>query len=180
MRSYSKYFYTLIFLLLFTPLTPLALEKSASSTNDSSNLYKENKEVVQVFNYQNQKLFLTKEDINLMSKIVYAESNGEPYEGKVAVASVILNRTTHPSFPKSVEGVVLQKNAFSCVVNGKINVTPDESCYNAVMDAINGKDPTNRAVFFYNPRISTSKWMKCIEKNNITTIGNHVFFKVNN
>src|SRR6516164_4062141 len=75
MRSYSKYFYTLIFLLLFTSLTPSAMENSPVNMNDSSTLYKENNEVVQVFNYQNQKLYLTREDINLMSKIVYAESN---------------------------------------------------------------------------------------------------------
>lgn len=142
------------------------------------NLYREKTEVVEVFSAKENKIYLTKEDIDLMSQIVYAESKGEPYEGKVAVASVILNRVSHPSFPKTVKEVIIQKNAFSCVKDGKIYVKPDESCYNAVMEAIKGSDPTGNAVFFYNPRIATSSWMKNVSKTNVKSIGNHVFFEV--
>ncbi len=144
--------------------------------DDSSNLYKEQEEVVQVFNSGNKKIYITNKDIFLMSQIVYAESKGEPYDGKVAVASVILNRVKHPSFPKTIEGVVKERNAFSCIKNGEINVNPDSDCQNAVLDAIKGVDPSNSAVFFYNPKTATSKWMKDVEKINITSIGNHVFF----
>ncbi len=97
-----------------------------------------------------------------MAKVVYAESNGEPFEGQVAVASVILNRLTYPRFPKTVEGVVKQSGAFSCVRNGNIDVVPSQSNYKAVSQALKGQDPTNKAVFFYNPRIATSTWMKDI------------------
>nr|WP_242840687.1 cell wall hydrolase [Clostridium hydrogeniformans] len=153
------------------------LESDSLYTKENSKtLYKEDEEVVQVFNSGNNTVLLTKSDIYLMSQIVYEESKGEPYEGKVAVASVILNRVTHPSFPKSVENVVKQKNAFSCVINGNITAKPDDSSTKAVMDAILGTDPTNNAVFFYNPKIATSKWMKDVPKTNIKSIGNHVFF----
>ena len=151
----------------------------SDNSGKSINLYKESEEIVEVFSQSNKKIFLSRGDIELMSQIVYAESKGEPYEGKVAVASVILNRVAHPSFPKSVKEVINQRNAFSCVKDGKIVATPDESCYNAVMDAIRGKDPTNNAVFFYNPRTATSQWMKNIDKANIKSIGNHVFFEIN-
>lgn len=150
---------------------------TAASKDDSSNLYKEQQEVVQVFNNGAGKIYLTNNDIYLMSQIVYAESKGEPYDGKVAVASVILNRTLNPGFPKTVEGVITQKNAFSCVKDGKISVTPDEDCKKAVLDAIKGVDPTDRAIFFYNPKTATSQWMKNVEKVSMKTIGNHVFFK---
>lgn len=151
----------------------------SDNSGKSINLYKESDDIVEVFNQSNKKIFLSRGDIDLMSQIVYAESKGEPYEGKVAVASVILNRVAHPNFPKSVKEVINQKNAFSCVKDGKIIANPDESCYNAVMDAIKGKDPTNNAVFFYNPKTATSKWMKNIDKANIKSIGNHVFFEIN-
>lgn len=160
------------------PIDSMSLIESGGeyTTNNSKTLYKENEEVVQVFNSGNNTVLLTKSDIYLMSQIVYEESKGEPYEGKIAVASVILNRVTHPSFPKTVEDVIKQKNAFSCVINGNITAKPDDSSTKAVMDAISGSDPTNDAVFFYNPKIATSRWMKDLQKTNIKTIGNHVFF----
>ena len=83
------------------------------------NMPKEN--VVDVFNHNDNIIYLTEDDINLMAKIVYAESKGEPYEGKVAVASVILNRVLSPGFPNSISEVVFQPNAFSCVVDGQIS-----------------------------------------------------------
>ncbi len=158
---------------------PLSQEVSENNNINSIDLYKETNNVVEVISFGNNKVLVSKEDIDLMSKTVSAESKGEPYEGKVAVASVILNRASHPSFPKTIRDVIIQKNAFSCVKDNTVYENPDDSCYSAVMDAIKGNDPTNKAVFFYNPNTATSKWMKNINKSNIKTIGNHVFFDVN-
>ena len=52
-----------------------------------------------------QKAF-TQSDIDLMARVVYAESRGEPYKGQVAVAAVIINRLKHPAFPKTLYEVV--------------------------------------------------------------------------
>lgn len=138
-----------------------------------------NDNIVEVFNSNNNAIYLTEEDLNLMSQIVYAESKGEPYEGKVAVASVILNRVLDPHFPNTVKEVIFQPNAFSCVVNGQISVEPNEECYNAVYDAIAGNDPTNEALFFYNPSIATCSWMHDVQKTDSKSIGQHLFFKAN-
>ena len=70
-------------------------------------------EYVEVFTQNDKIIYLTQNDIYLMSEIVYAESKGEPFEGKVAVASVILNRVLSPKFPDTVEGVIFQPYAFS-------------------------------------------------------------------
>lgn len=140
---------------------------------------KEESQVITVFNARGRNINVTNEDVHLMAQIVYAESCAEPYEGKVAVASVILNRLKDGKFPDNIQGVIKQKSAFSCVRNGVINVTPDENSYRAVMDALHGKDPTGNAVFFYNPKIATCSWMKNIDKQNSKVIGNHVFFIVN-
>lgn len=170
------YCITLLLLLLLLYCTKAS---AIDSSNIDTTLFNQEDEVVQVFNYLDKQIYITQNDIHLMAKVVYAESNCEPFEGKIAVASVILNRLKYPEFPKTVDGVVKQKGAFSCVKNGKIDVIPDESSYKAVFQALKGEDPTERAIFFYNPKIATSKWMKNIDKKNVKTIGNHVFFVVN-
>ena len=164
-----------------TMLTCSFYDANAIEKNDSEikNLYKEESQVVTVFNAKGKDIYITNDDIHLMAQIVYAESCAEPYEGKVAVASVILNRVKDKAFPDNVEDVIKQKAAFSCVKDGKINVKPDEHSFRAVMDALRGKDPTGNAVFFYNPKIATCSWMKNIAKKNNKKIGNHVFFVVN-
>lgn len=150
-----------------------------TAAEEEQRLYKEQIGAVQVFNVSDKTIYITDEDVYLMSQIVYAESRSEPYEGKVAVASVILNRLKSPGFPKSVEGVIKQKGAFSCLKNGQIDVVPDKVSYSAVIEALKGNDPTNNAIFFYNPKIATSTWMKQVSKSNVKPIGNHVFFVVN-
>lgn len=143
---------------------------------ETKNLYKDESKSITVFSNTGNNIVLSNTDIDLMAKVVFAESNLEPYDGKVGVAAVILNRLRDSSFPNTINGVIMQKWAFSCVKNGKISATPNNACYRAVYDALRGKDPTNNAVFFYNPKIATSKWMFNVKKNNIKTIGQHVFF----
>lgn len=154
--------------------------KNYSDTNIEYKLLSTNQknEVLEVFNHDAQQLYITGNDIDLMAKLVSAESIGEPYTGKVAVASVVLNRAIDPHFPNSIREVIFQKNAFSCVSNGQINAVANQDCYNAVYDAIKGADPTNDALFFYNPTIATCNWMKTTQKINQTTIGHHTFFQI--
>ncbi len=113
------------------------------------------------------------DDINLLARAVHAETKGEPYLGQVAVASVMLNRVRHASFPNTLAGVIYQPCAFEPVKNGSINQAPNDSAYNAARDALNGWDPTGGAIYFWNPSTATSKW---IWTRKITlTIGRHVF-----
>lgn len=153
-----------------------ALDSAPRVENEPVKLYKETSDTVAVFNSNGTALNVTTNDVDLMAKVVYKESNAEPYEGKVAVASVILNRLKNREFPKSVDGVVKQKYAFSCVVDGRIDAQPNKSCYDAVYDALSGKDPTSNALYFYNPKIASSGWMNAVKKYNVRFIGNHVFF----
>ena len=120
---------------------------SKSEANKKEKSAKNNKNNIEVFNQKGAQLKISKADIDLMAKLVYCESRGEPYKGKVAVASVVLNRVMSPKFPNTITDVIFQKNAFSCVQNGKLIAQPNESCYDAVYEAIRGKDPTNEALF---------------------------------
>ena len=112
-------------------------------------------------------------DVDLLAKIISAESRGEPYSGQVAVGAVILNRIEHPSFPNTLGGVIYQPGAFSCLYDGGVNAAVADSAYRAARDAINGSDPSGGAVYYYNPAKSTNKWI--FSRPVITVIGKHRF-----
>ena len=118
---------------------------------------------------------LNDEEIMLLSKLVAGEARGESYEGQVAVAAVVINRVKDSRFPDSLEGVIYQKNAFSVVKNGTIYAEPTSSTYRAAQEALYGSDPTNNAIYFWNPDISTCSWINTLNPH--LRIGNHVFAK---
>lgn len=118
------------------------------------------------------------EDLRWLSQIIHAEAKGEPLKGKVAVGAVILNRVENEEFPRSIYHVIHQKSKkgkyqFQPVANGKINNKPSQESIEAAKLALKGNDPTNGAVFFYNPKLSRSSWMANLPKK--AQIGNHVF-----
>lgn len=112
-------------------------------------------------------------DINLMANAVYGEARGEPYEGQVAVAAVILNRVRSPIFPDTISGVIFQPRAFTAVADGQIWLTPDDTARRAVLDAINGWDPSENALYYFNPDTATSAWIWT--RPQIKRIGKHIF-----
>lgn len=114
-------------------------------------------------------------NINLLARIINGEARGETYEGQVAVGAVVLNRVEHPSFPNSIAGVIYQPQAFTAVDDGQINASVTASCIRAAKDALNGWDPTGGAIYYYNPRTATNRWIR--SRPVITTIGKHVFCK---
>ena len=114
-------------------------------------------------------------DLNLLSRLVYGEARGEPYTGQVAVAAVVLNRVKSSSFPNTIAGVIYQSGAFDVVSDGQINLTPNETAKKAAQDALNGWDPTNGAIYYFNPSTATNKWIW--SRPMTVTIGKHRFCK---
>ncbi|GGJ85814.1 spore cortex-lytic enzyme [Lentibacillus kapialis] len=114
-------------------------------------------------------------DIQLMANAVNGEARGEPYVGQVAVAAVILNRVESPSFPNSVSGVIFEPRAFTAVADGQIWLTPKKNSKKAVLDAINGWDPSGNAIYYFNPVTATSDWIW--SRPQIKKIGKHIFAK---
>lgn len=112
-------------------------------------------------------------DVYLLARTIHAEARGEPYEGKVAVGAVILNRVKSKEFPNTISGVVYEPWAFTAVNDGQINLEPNAECIQAAKDAINGWDPSYGCLFYYNPVKATSKWI--FTTKTVTTIGSHVF-----
>lgn len=119
------------------------------------------------------RLGLSENDLNLMANAVYGEARGEPYIGQVAVAAVILNRLNSDMFPNTVSGVIFEPRAFTAVADGQIWLTPNETAKQAVLDAINGMDPTGGCIYYFNPETATSAWIWT--RPQVKQIGKHIF-----
>lgn len=116
---------------------------------------------------------VSKEEIELLSRVIYGEARGEDFLGQVAVGAVVLNRLEDPRFPKTIQGIVYQSGAFTAVKDRQIHLDPDDQAYKAAEAALSGLDPTNGAIFYYNPRTATDDWIK--SRTVIKRIGNHTF-----
>ncbi|MFW6035357.1 MAG: spore cortex-lytic enzyme [Halothermotrichaceae bacterium] len=112
-------------------------------------------------------------DAQLIARLIHAEARGEPYEGQVAVAAVLLNRVDDPAFPNSVSGVIYQPLAFESVANGQFDLPPTAQNVKAARSALNGWDPTHGATFFWNPSKPVNKWIW--SRKIVRRIGGHVF-----
>lgn len=113
--------------------------------------------------------------VKLLARLINGEARGEPYDGQVAVGAVIMNRVKSPKFPNTIAGVIYQKGQFSCVTDGQFNAAIEENStvYKAAQDAMNGSDPTNGALYFYNPSKTKSQWLFSLPV--VATIGEHKF-----
>lgn len=112
-------------------------------------------------------------DENLLARCIYGEARGEPYTGQVAIAAVVLNRVKSSKFPNTIAGVIYQPGAFTVVQDGQINLTPNDTARSAARDALNGWDPTNGCIYYYNPATATSAWIWSREVRLV--IGSHHF-----
>lgn len=118
------------------------------------------------------------EDLDLLARLISAESRGEPFEGQVAVGAVVLNRLKSPEFPDTIRDVIYQEGQFTSVANGAINAPPAESSIAAARAALAGEDPSLGALYFCNPNLSSESGLKFMStRTPTTTIGRHVFYK---
>ncbi len=118
--------------------------------------------------------FLSDSDKNLLAVIVMAEAEGEPFEGKIAVAQVVLYRSL--KYDCSISDVVYAHNQFSSVGTYRMNLQPSDDCYLAVDTVLKGEWVLSDDIeYFYNPNAGISTWFE----NNLTykgTIGKHKFY----
>lgn len=110
-------------------------------------------------------------DRYLLANLIYCEAGGEPYEGQVAVGSVVINRVLSSKFPDTVVGVIYQNRQFSPVASGRLGLAlasnmATERCYQAADAAMSGISNVGNCVFFRTP----------IEGLTGINIGGHVFY----
>lgn len=113
------------------------------------------------------------EEVELLARAVYSESRGEPFKGQVAVAAVILNRVHHELFPDTIKEVIFQPYQFTAVEDGQFWLEPSGMAYTAARAALQGWDPSDDAIFYYNPDTASSDWV--FYRNVVVKIGKHYF-----
>lgn len=115
-------------------------------------------------------------DLDLLARLITAEAQGEPYEAKVAVGAVVVNRVQSGSWPNTYKGVIYQNingyYQFTPVVNGWIDKPAQPDCIKAAKAAMSGADPTNGAEFYYDDT-TTNEWI--LSKPVSTRIGQMIF-----
>ena len=122
--------------------------------------------------------FYNADAVYWLSRIISAEAKGEPLIGKIAVGNVILNRVRSSSFPNTIYGVIFDRKfgvQFTPAANGTIYAAPTEESIIAAMICLEGYTLSSDALFFLNPRISTSFWIVNNRKYEFT-IGRHDFY----
>lgn len=95
-------------------------------------------------------------DRYLLAVLIYCEAGGEPYEGQVAVGSVVINRVLSSVYPDTVTGVIYQKSQFSPVGSGRLAYylsigKTTQSCYNAADAAMSGVTNVGNCLHFRTP-----------------------------
>ena len=110
-------------------------------------------------------------DRYLLANLIYCEAGGEPYEGKLAVGSVVINRVLSSVYPDTVVGVIYQNKQFSPVASGRLALALAEgratdSCYQAADQAMSGVTNVGECVYFRTP----------IDGLTGINIGGHVFY----
>ena len=115
-----------------------------------------------------------------LASAVYFESKGEPLQGQLSVAEVVLNRARSGRFPASICGVVKQRGQFSFVRGGRLPAVRRDSAawrkavavaHIARADLADGAAP--KALFFHARRVAPG-WSRATR---VATIGNHVFYR---
>lgn len=121
----------------------------------------------------------TADDLYWMSRIIYAESGGEPLLGKLAVGTVIMNRVASSEFPNTIYDVIFDRKwgvQFTPTANGMIYKDPNQESILAAKMVLDGARAAGDSLYFLAPTLTNNHWI--IENREyVTTIGAHWFFK---
>ena len=130
-----------------------------------------------------ESLNISLSDVDVLARTVWGEARGESYEGKCAVAHVILNRWRAAKGRKTIEAVCQEPWQFSCWNAHDPNrakllaVTLDDpmfrACWRAALDAFDAPDATKGARHYCTIDIDPA-WAHGHEP--IVIIGRHQFF----
>lgn len=117
-------------------------------------------------------------EIYWLSRIIEAESGGEPFAGKIGVGNVVMNRVKSKEFPNTIFEVIFDCRygvQFQPISNGSIFNNPSRDSVIAAKHALRGSCLVGESMYFLNPRIAKSKWI-INNRKYYKTIANHDFY----
>lgn len=114
-----------------------------------------------------------------LSRIISAESKGEPLLGQIAVGNVVLNRVADSAFPSTIYGVIFDQQygyyQFQPVADGTIHSEPTQQAVLAAKMVLEGARVVGDSKYFFAPALSSGSWI-VNNRTYYTTIGNHQFY----
>lgn len=119
----------------------------------------------------------TEADRLALAKMVMAEAEGEPIEGKCLVVNVILNRVESEIFPDDIESVLSQKKQFSSWTNGRYEkAEPSDEVWQAVQMVLDEEWDESEGALFFEATYLKDTWQS---KNRayLFTVGHHKFYQ---
>ncbi|NLK38910.1 MAG: copper amine oxidase [Clostridiales bacterium] len=122
--------------------------------------------------------YYNENDLYWLSRIISAESRGEPLLGQIAVGNVVLNRVDNPLFPNSIYDVIFDNKyavQFTPTANGTIYHTPSETSVIAAKICLEGYSLSDNIYYFFEPVSATSAWVSATRTFRFQ-IGNHRFY----
>ena len=111
---------------------------------------------------------------------IYFESRGEPPEGQLAVAEVVINRAESGKYPKTLCGVIKQRHQFSFIRGGRFPPIQKDSAawrkavavaHIALQDLADSR--ASKAMFFHAKYVRPS-WRGLTR---IAAVGTHIFYR---
>lgn len=118
-------------------------------------------------------LSVSSDEVYLLACMIHVESRGEPYEGQLAVANVILNRVKNPRFDDTIAEVIYAPGQFPGAHNGALDAAlasgPNESCMRAAEEALAGVNNIG-AYYYFNGYVDLSTVSEYL------VIGGHTFY----
>ncbi len=121
----------------------------------------------------------TEEELYWMSRIISAESQGEPLLGKLAVGTVVLNRVASGEFPDTVYDVIFDRQwgvQFTPVANGTVYNEPTQESVLAAKLVLDGARAAGDSLYFLAPDLTNNHWIM-ENQTYVTTIGCHWFYR---
>ncbi len=128
-------------------------------------------------------------ELDCLTKNIYYEAGTEPFEGKVAVAQVTINRTKSGKFPKDICAVVYERNLvynnlicqFSWYCDSKAKVRPIHAATYKESEAVAKKvllegfklDIIKEDTLYYHADYINPGW----KRQRVAKIGKHIFYK---
>lgn len=124
-------------------------------------------------------LYYKEDELMWLSRIISAESRGEPFIGQVAVGNVVLNRVRHKDFPNTIWGVIFDRRygvvQFSPVEDGSVWQEPHAASVTAAKVCLEGYSVSDSILFFYAPKYVSYTWI-AQNRPYAFTIAGHKFY----
>jgi spore germination cell wall hydrolase CwlJ-like protein len=133
---------------------------------------------------QQEGVSYSQQDLKLLACLVHAEAGSQSYEGKLAVANVVLNRVKSSKYPDSIEAVIYQPGQFSVAKSGSLakqlanyenySSSSQRLSIKAAKAALEGANNIGSRLYFHSYRAAVNKGYD--QKETSVKLGGQLFW----